>query len=251
MKRFVSSFFTVSTYTAISRLLGFVRDIFIARYLGSTIVADAFFVAFRIPNFFRRVLAEGAYSAAIIPVFSGIIMENKNEKEASDFVENTMSFLLCITIMLTVFFYFGMPYIIQVLAPGFSKNKEAFDLAVHFGKIIFPYLIFISLVAHFTSTRAARRRVGFRRRSTTCVRYRPQFTSMCREASTCWCPSSRRMPSFATTCFTILTRCFSLAPRCLSRPGSDSKRYRSPPVACGFPSSPHSAPPRPDQREPT
>ena len=84
MQRFFSSFFTVSAYTGISRVLGFVRDIFIAKYLGSTIVADAFFVAFRIPNFFRRVLAEGAYSAAIIPVFSGIITGSKNEEEASD-----------------------------------------------------------------------------------------------------------------------------------------------------------------------
>ena len=151
MHRFFRSFFTVSFYTLLSRILGFVRDIFIAKYLGSTVTADAFFVAFRLPNFFRRVLAEGAYSAALIPVFSGIVMESKDDKEATDFVENTMSFLLCVTIILTIIFYFGMPFIIQVLAPGFNNNKEAFDLAVHFGKIIFPYLIFISLVAHFTS----------------------------------------------------------------------------------------------------
>ena len=145
------SFFTVSFYTALSRILGFIRDIFIAKYLGSTVTADAFFVAFRLPNFFRRVLAEGAYSAALIPVFSGVVIDSKDDHEAADFVENTMSFLLFVTAGLTIIFYFGMPYIIQVLAPGFSSNKEAFDLAVHFGKIIFPYLIFISLVAHFTS----------------------------------------------------------------------------------------------------
>ncbi len=151
MHRFFRSFFTVSFYTLLSRVLGFVRDILIAKYLGSTVTADAFFVAFRLPNFFRRVLAEGAYSAALIPVFSGIVLESKDDKEAADFVENTMSFLLCVTITLTIIFYFGMPFIIQFLAPGFNNNKEAFDLAVHFGKIIFPYLIFISLVAHFTS----------------------------------------------------------------------------------------------------
>ncbi len=145
------SFFTVSSYTALSRVLGFIRDILIAKYLGSTVTADAFFVAFRLPNFFRRVLAEGAYSAALIPVFSGVVIDSKDDQKAADFVENTMSLLLFVTVGLTIIFYFGMPYIIQVLAPGFSSNKEAFDLAVHFGKIIFPYLIFISLVAHFTS----------------------------------------------------------------------------------------------------
>jgi len=151
MQGLFRSFFTVSFYTFLSRILGFVRDIFIAKFLGSTITSDAFFVAFRLPNFFRRVLAEGAYSAALIPVFSGVVIDSKDDHEAADFVENTMSFLLFTTIILTFIFYFGMPYIIQVLAPGFSSNKEAFDLAVHFGKIIFPYLIFISLVAHFTS----------------------------------------------------------------------------------------------------
>ena len=151
MRELFRSLFTVSSYTAFSRVLGFIRDILIAKYLGSTVTADAFFVAFRLPNFFRRVLAEGAYSAALIPVFSGVVIDSKNDKEAADFVENTMSFLLCITVSLTIIFFFGMPYIIQILAPGFSENKEAFDLAVHFGKIIFPYLIFISLVAHFTS----------------------------------------------------------------------------------------------------
>ena len=151
MQGFFRSFFTVSSYTAISRVLGFIRDVLIAKYLGSTVTADAFFVAFRLPNFFRRVLAEGAYSAALIPVFSGIVIDTKDDIEAADFVENTMSLLLCITIPLTIIFYFGLPYIIQILAPGFSDNKEAFDLAVHFGKIIFPYLIFISLVSHFTS----------------------------------------------------------------------------------------------------
>ena len=66
MRGLFRSFFTVSFYTVLSRILGFVRDIFIAKYLGSTVTADAFFVAFRLPNFFRRVLAEGAYSAALI-----------------------------------------------------------------------------------------------------------------------------------------------------------------------------------------
>ena len=151
MQGLFRSFFTVSFYTFLSRILGFIRDILIAKFLGSTNIADAFFVAFRLPNFFRRILAEGAYSAALIPVFSGVVIDSKDDYEAADFVENTMSLLLFVTIILTIIFYFGMPYIIQILAPGFSENKEAFNLAVHFGKITFPYLIFISLVAHFTA----------------------------------------------------------------------------------------------------
>ena len=103
---FFRSFFTVSSYTALSRVLGLIRDIFIAKYLGSTVTADAFFVAFRLPNFFRRVLAEGAYSAALIPVFSGVVIDSKDDKEAADFVENTMSFLLCVTVLLTIIFLF-------------------------------------------------------------------------------------------------------------------------------------------------
>ena len=84
MQGFFRSFFTVSFYTFLSRILGFVRDILIARFLGSTVTSDAFFVAFRIPNFFRRVLAEGAYSAALIPVFSGVVIDSKNDHEAAD-----------------------------------------------------------------------------------------------------------------------------------------------------------------------
>ena len=108
MQGFFRSFFTVSFYTFISRILGFIRDILIAKYLGSTVIADAFFVAFRIPNFFRRVLAEGAYSAALIPVFSGVVIDTKDDHEAADFVENTMSLLLFVTIILTVIFFLSM-----------------------------------------------------------------------------------------------------------------------------------------------
>jgi len=151
MKSLFRSFFTVSFYTFLSRVLGFIRDILIARYLGSTIITDTFFVAFRIPNYVRSVIAEGAYSAALIPVLSGLVLNKTDNREASDFVENTTSILLLATLSLTIIFFFGMPYIIQVLAPGFTDNKDAFELAVHFGKIIFPYIIFISLTAHFAA----------------------------------------------------------------------------------------------------
>ena len=101
-KHLFKSVFTVGFYTLISRILGFIRDIFIASYLGSTIIADAFFVAFRIPNYFRRVFAEGAFSAAFIPVFSGLTSRPKNNKEAIVFVEHTMSLLFFAIIVIYI-----------------------------------------------------------------------------------------------------------------------------------------------------
>ena len=83
MQSLFRSFFTVSFYTLLSRVLGFVRDILIARFIGSTVTSDALFLALRIPNFFRRVLAEGAYSAALIPVFSGIVIDSKDDHEVA------------------------------------------------------------------------------------------------------------------------------------------------------------------------
>ena len=145
------SVFTVGFYTTISRILGFIRDIFIASYLGSTIIADAFFVAFRIPNYFRRVFAEGAFSAAFIPVFSGLVHKKNNKDSATAFVNHTMSLLFFSLVGITVIFYFIMPLVITILAPGFANNDEIFNLTVHFGRIVFPYLLFIALVAQFSS----------------------------------------------------------------------------------------------------
>ena len=155
------SVFIVGFYTLISRILGFVRDIFIASYLGSTIVADAFFVAFRIPNYFRRIFAEGAFSAAFIPVFTGLINKPKNNREIMQFIEHTMSLLFFALICISIFFYFAMPLVIAILAPGFVDNKEVYDLTIHFGKIVFPYLLFIALVAQFSSITNSYNRFAF------------------------------------------------------------------------------------------
>ncbi len=155
------SVLTVGFYTTISRILGFIRDIFIASYLGSTFVADAFFVAFRLPNYFRRIFAEGAFSAAFIPVLSGLIRKPKNDKEVIDFVQNTMSILFYIIILILIIFHFIMPYIIAMLAPGFLDDSETYKLAIHFGKIIFPYLLFVSLVAQFSSITNTYNRFAF------------------------------------------------------------------------------------------
>tara|TARA_B100001123_G_scaffold301187_1_gene336116 strand:+ start:673 stop:2184 length:1512 start_codon:yes stop_codon:yes gene_type:complete len=144
-----------------SRILGFIRDMFIASYLGSTFIADAFFVAFRIPNYFRRIFAEGAFSAAFIPIYSGIINNPKNQKENINFIENTMSLLFFSLIVILIIFHFFMPYIIFFLAPGLIGNQDAYELATHFGKIIFPYLLFIALVAQFSSITNAYNKFAF------------------------------------------------------------------------------------------
>ena len=82
------SVFTVGFYTLISRIFGYIRDIFIASYIGSSVVADAFFVAFRIPNFFRRIFAEGAFSAAFIPILSGLVIKPKNKNKHWSILSN-------------------------------------------------------------------------------------------------------------------------------------------------------------------
>ena len=145
------SVFTVGFYTLISRIFGYIRDIFIASYIGSSVVADAFFVAFRIPNFFRRIFAEGAFSAAFIPILSGLVIKPKNKNEAMIFIEQSMSFLFFSLSIMSLLFYFTMPYIIAILAPGFINNSEVYELTVHFGKIVFPYLLFIALVSQFSA----------------------------------------------------------------------------------------------------
>ena len=153
------SVFTVSFYTLISRILGFIRDIFIASYLGSTLVADAFFVAFRIPNYFRRVFAEGAFSAAFIPVYSGLVHQKEKNKDALNFINQTMSILIFSILLIAIIFHFIMPQVILVLAPGFVGDEETFNLAVHFGRlgvITFPYAFHQHLQSQTCSSKVVR-----------------------------------------------------------------------------------------------
>ena len=99
---------TVGGYTLISRVLGFVRDILLAAILGASVVADAFFVAFKLPNFFRRLFAEGAFNAAFIPMFAGLL-EKKGRDEARRFGEEVLSVLLVILVLFVALAEMGMP----------------------------------------------------------------------------------------------------------------------------------------------
>lgn len=142
----VRAFATVGGYTMLSRVLGFVRDILIAAMLGAGPVADAFFVAFKLPNFFRRLFAEGAFNAGFVPLFSGLL-EQEGETSARAFAEQALAVLLATLLVFVTVMQMAMPWLMLVLAPGFADEPAKFDLAVVFTRLTFPYLMFVSLVS--------------------------------------------------------------------------------------------------------
>lgn len=137
---------TVGGTTLLSRLLGFLRDVMMAAALGTGPVADAFFVAFRLPNMFRSIFAEGAFNSAFVPLFSKKL-EGDGKDAARRFAEDALAVLLVGLLVLTFAAELAMPWIMLVFAPGFSADPQKFDWAVEFTRIAFPYLLFISLTA--------------------------------------------------------------------------------------------------------
>jgi len=142
----IRSFATVGGYTALSRVLGLVREILIANIVGAGLVTDAFFVAFRLPNMFRRIFAEGAFNAAFVPLFAGRLEEG-GEAAAKAFAEQALAVLLTSLLALTAAAMAAMPWVIHVLAPGFAEDPAKFALTVELSRITFPYLLFIALAA--------------------------------------------------------------------------------------------------------
>ena len=142
----VRSFATVGGYTMVSRVLGFIRDVLIAAVLGTGWVADAYFVAFRFPNLFRRLFAEGAFNAAFVPLFARNLEEDGAEA-ARRFAADALSVLMWTLLVLTALAEIAMPWLMYVLAPGFAEDPQKFDLAVLLTRIAFPYLLCMSLVA--------------------------------------------------------------------------------------------------------
>jgi putative peptidoglycan lipid II flippase len=137
---------TVGSYTAISRVFGFIRDVLTAAILGAGPVADAFFVAQRLPNLFRSLFAEGAFSAAFVPLFAGTMAVDGKEA-ARIFAEDALAVLLAALLGFVLLAEIFMPTVIDVIAPGFRRQPEKFELAVDLARIAFPYLLFIALVA--------------------------------------------------------------------------------------------------------
>src|SRR3990170_5675073 len=140
------SFATVGGLTLVSRVFGFMRDVLIAATLGSGWVADAFVVAFRFPNLFRRLFGEGAFNSAFVPIFAKKI-EGEGREAARVFAEEAMAGLFFVLLILTLVAEVTMPYLMHALAPGFDGNPEKFDLAVLLTRITMPYLLCMSLVA--------------------------------------------------------------------------------------------------------
>jgi putative peptidoglycan lipid II flippase len=140
------AFATVGGLTMISRLLGFGRDILIAATLGTGLVADAFFVAFRFPNLFRRLFAEGAFNAAFVPLFAKRL-EGEGADAARAFAEEAMAGLLAVLLVASAVALIAMPWLMLLLAPGFVEDPSKYDLAVLLTRLAFPYLVCISAVA--------------------------------------------------------------------------------------------------------
>src|SRR3989344_3389868 len=137
----------ISLGTLSSRVLGFVRDIIIAKLLGTASHADAFFVAFRIPNLFRDLVGEGATNSAFVPVFSQY--EAKNDKaELWNFVSVFLVLSLMVLSLITVLGIIFAPVIVRVMAPGFLPEPEKLQTTIFLTRIMFPYLILIGLTAY-------------------------------------------------------------------------------------------------------
>ncbi len=141
----IGKILTVGGYTLVSRLTGFLRDIMLAAIIGAGPVADAFFVAFRLPNHFRAIFAEGAFNAAFIPAYARIRTQG-GAIAAARFGDRIFTLLLASQVVLLALALIFTPQVIEVLAPGFSREPQQFALAVSLTRITFPYLLLITLV---------------------------------------------------------------------------------------------------------
>jgi putative peptidoglycan lipid II flippase len=137
--------FTVGGYTLLSRLTGFARDIMLAAILGAGPVADAFFVALRLPNHFRAIFAEGAFNAAFVPAYAHVHGE-KGEASARLFADRIFTLLFASQLLLLVVAWLFMPQAMSILAPGFTEDAAQRQLAIELTRITFPYLLLITLV---------------------------------------------------------------------------------------------------------
>jgi putative peptidoglycan lipid II flippase len=141
----IEKILTVGGFTLVSRLTGFLRDIMLAAIIGAGPVADAFFVAFRLPNHFRAIFAEGAFNAAFIPAYARVRTQ-EGPAAASRFGDRIFTLLLASQVVLLALALLFTPQAIDLLAPGFSREPQQFALAVSLTRITFPYLLLITLV---------------------------------------------------------------------------------------------------------
>ncbi len=141
----IGRIFTVGGFTLLSRVTGFLRDIMLAAILGAGPIADAFFVALRLPNHFRAIFAEGAFNAAFVPAYARIRTQDGPDP-AKIFADRIFTLLLASQVVLLAIAWAFTPAVIELLAPGFENDPERFTLAVALTRITFPYLLLVSLV---------------------------------------------------------------------------------------------------------
>tara|TARA_B100001540_G_scaffold2189_1_gene2059 strand:- start:356 stop:1885 length:1530 start_codon:yes stop_codon:yes gene_type:complete len=145
----IKSTSTFGFFTLISRILGYFRDLLIAIYLGSGPIADAFFVAFRIPNTFRRLFSEGTFNAAFVPSYSSELASGK--KRSTKFANKIFNLLLISLFLIVLIIEIFMPSFVFVIAPGFEKYSDKLDLTISLTRITFPFLLFVSLSSFFSA----------------------------------------------------------------------------------------------------
>lgn len=149
---------TIAGFTVISRIFGFVRDMLLARVLGAGAAADAFQLAFILPNTFRRLFAEGAFSVAFVPMYSRKLAEEGGEESAARFADDILSVFIWILLAFSALAMIVMPGIVYALASEYRNVEGKFELAVFLSRVTFPYLFFISLVAMLSGLLNARSR---------------------------------------------------------------------------------------------
>src|SRR5690348_15943244 len=136
----------VGGMTLISRILGFARDMVLARYFGAGMVMDAFTQAFKIPNFGRRTFGEGAFSLAFVPILSEY-KATRSQKEVKLLTDRVAGSLGLTLFIITLVGVVGAPVVMWVFSPGFTNDPDKYDMAVRMLRLTFPYLMFISLTA--------------------------------------------------------------------------------------------------------
>ncbi len=137
---------TVGGLTSVSRIFGLLREMLMSHFLAASVVADAFIVAFKFPNFFRRFFAEGAFNAAFVPEFAGVLAST-NKKNANELANQVFSWLVLVLSTFVILVVIFTPSIIHLIAPGFCSTPDRLQYAIEFTRITFPYILFISLAA--------------------------------------------------------------------------------------------------------
>ena len=142
----LKSSFVVSSWTGVSRVMGFVRDIVIANKLGTSAASDAFFIAMLLPNLFRRLFAEGGFNVAFVPLLTQVDAK-EGKTAAEEFAATSFTWLLLALLVVILTAQLFMPQLVQLISFSPTENPEKFDMAVFFGRITFPYLFFITLAS--------------------------------------------------------------------------------------------------------